>query len=490
MLETVNSQWQPTSGWTTQLTIDGQLVVGDGPLLDVGNPATGENILTLNEASVEQIDTAVAAARKAFDSGVWADGEKRRIALEKLADLLEQNQEDFGGAMVEELGTPVNLLAPIQIGVPVATLRYFASKANLNRTRELGPDGNTAAESESIVRYVPSGVIAAIVAYNYPLLILALKLAPALAAGCTLVVSPSPQAPLAVLMFSRLIKEAGIPDGVVNFVVGGIEVGQTLTEHKDVDKVSFTGSVPVGRAVMQQAASTLKGIVLELGGRSATIVMPEVDFAPMVGPCHLRYLRHAGQGCASPARILVPETRLEEFIEFSKSSFKTLKVGDPWNPENIAGPLISEAHRERVEGYIERAVSAGARIVAGGGRPEGMPGWYMNPTLLAGLDNSFEIAQDEIFGPVGLVIAYRDIDHAIQIANDSTLGLAAAIYGPLEDAKQVAERLRVGTVYINGGGAIRMDAPMGGFKQSGIGREYGEEGLREYLEPQHVQWAL
>ncbi len=476
-------------GWSTTLFIGGRMVAGEGEPLTVANPATELNIATFNQTSPAQLDDAVRAAKTAFESGVWADGDTRRDILLHLADLLEEHRDEFGAAIIEEVGTPANLIAPLQVGVPLAALRYYADMATLDHTRHLAPHNQPGAPSESMVRQVPAGVVAAITAYNYPILMLCLKIAPALAAGCTVVVLPSPQTPLSTLLFGTLLAKAGVPDGVVNIVVGGVDIGTALSEHPDVDKISFTGSVPVGSAVMQQAAKTITGVVLELGGKSATIVLPDADLSSALAPIHLRYLRNAGQGCASPTRILVQRAQLDDFIARSQAFFPTVKVGDPRDIDTICGPLISEDHLLRVEGYVERAVAAGAHIVAGGGRPDLSRGWYMNPTLIAGAHNTDEICREELFGPVGVVIPYDTIDEAIAIANDSHLGLAAAIFGPLEEAKEVAAKLRVGSVYINGGGATRMDAPMGGFKQSGIGREYGIEALREYLEPQHIQWS-
>ena len=481
--------WKPQAGWETRLFLDGAFQPGQGAPIAVENPATQEVITAVPAASLGQVDAAVDAARKAFEFGIWADPALRRDVLLRLADLLEAEGAEFAGAIISELGSPKNLMDPLHIGIPLQLLRYYAGLAARDLTRELGPDGHAAMPSASLVRYQPVGVVAAIAAYNYPLLIMALKMAPALAAGCTVVLLPSPQAPLAMLMFARLLERAGVPPGVVNFVAGGVEVGRHLTGHPGVDKVSFTGSVQVGRDILRQAAATIKGAVLELGGKSAAIMLPDGDMAPQLA-CHLRYLRNAGQGCASPTRLLVHQDRMESFIAASRDMFATVKVGDPWEPDTVLGPVISQAHRDRVEAYIERAVAAGARIVAGGGRPAMARGWYMNPTLLAGVGNSSEIAREELFGPVGVLLPYRDTEEAIALANDSNLGLAAYIFGPLEQAKTIAPRIWAGSVYINGGGALRMDAPMGGFKQSGLGREYGMEGLMEYLEPQHIQWAL
>ena len=431
------SEAYPDVAWSDRLVINGALTRGAGSTITIDNPATGEPILALSQASVEQVDDAVRAARTAFDSGLWADGVQRRDVLLRLADLLEQHQAEFGAAIIAEVGTPQNLIAPLQLGVPLAALRYYAEMAIQDHTQDLGSD--VAGDSASIVRQLPVGVVAAITAYNYPILMLGLKIAPALAAGCTVVVLPSPQTPLTTLLFGKLLREAGVPDGVINIVVGEEEVGRALTEHPDVDKISFTGSVPVGSAVMRQAASQ--------------------------------------------------QDQMDEFITLSQAFFPSVKVGDPTAADTVCGPLISEGHRSRVEGYVQRALAAGARIVAGGGRPDIAHGWYMNPTLIAGVNNSDEICREELFGPVGVVLPYRDVDDAIAVCNDSYLGLAAAIFGPTEQAITVANRLRVGSVYINGGGAIRMEAPMGGLKQSGIGREYGEAGFKEYLEPQHIQWS-
>ena len=481
------SEAYPDVAWSDRLVINGALTRGAGSTITIDNPATGEPILALSQASVAQVDDAVRAARTAFDSGLWADGVQRRDVLLRLADLLEQHQAEFGAAIIAEVGTPQNLIAPLQLGVPLAALRYYAEMAIQDHTQDLGSD--VAGDSASIVRQLPVGVVAAITAYNYPILMLGLKIAPALAAGCTVVVLPSPQTPLTTLLFGKLLREAGVPDGVINIVVGEEDVGRALTEHPDVDKISFTGSVPVGSAVMRQAASQITGVVLELGGKSASIVLPDVSLEALMAPIHLRYLRNAGQGCASPTRILVQQDQMDEFITLSQAFFPSVKVGDPTAADTVCGPLISEGHRSRVEGYVQRAVAAGARIVAGGGRPDIAHGWYMNPTLIAGVNNSDEICREELFGPVGVVLPYRDVDDAIAVCNDSYLGLAAAIFGPTEQAITVANRLRVGSVYINGGGAIRMEAPMGGLKQSGIGREYGEAGFKEYLEPQHIQWS-
>jgi aldehyde dehydrogenase (NAD+)/betaine-aldehyde dehydrogenase len=312
-----------------------------------------------------------------------------------------------------------------------------------------------------------------------------------LAAGCSVVLLASPQAPLATLMLGQIAAQVGFPAGVLNVIVGGPEVGRRLTEHPDVAVVTFTGSVPVGRMVMAQAASHIARVVLELGGKSAAILLPGADFDAVVGPLHQRYARNAGQGCASPTRLLVPANRMDDFIDLSRAAYERIVVGDPFNRDTLVGPLISSAHRARVEGYVQSAVDNGGFIAAGGGRPPLDRGWFVNPCLVAGVPNSARISQEEVFGPVAVVLPYTDVNDAVRIANDSTMGLHAMIFGPLDEALDIAPRLAVGQVTINGGGSgSRTDAPMGGFKQSGIGREAGRWGLSEFLQPQHVHWPI
>jgi aldehyde dehydrogenase (NAD+)/betaine-aldehyde dehydrogenase len=334
------------------------------------------------------------------------------------------------------------------------------------------------------------GVVAAISAYNFPILLAVSKMAAALSAGCTTVLMPSPQTPLATLMLGDLVREAGFPPGVVNVIVGGPDISRALTTHKDVDKVSFTGSVSVGRQVALQAAETFKGTVLELGGKSASIVLPGADVGRCALPIHGRYLRNAGQGCMSPTRVLVQRSKLGDFLDASREAYAKIKIGDPWDPATTAGPLISRQHRDRVEGYVTRALAQGARIEIGGGRPDLPRGWYMNSTLIGNVTNEAEIAREELFGPVGVVIPYDTVEEAIAIANDSDLGLGGAVWGPLDEALRVAARIRAGTIAINGTGSLRIDAVLSGWKHSGLGSEWGEDGILEFLEKQHLQWLV
>jgi aldehyde dehydrogenase (NAD+) len=471
----------------TSLFIGGESVDGDGSVLSVVNPSTEEIVATFSGASADQVGQAVDSARAAFEDTVWSDPSFRRRTLHRFANLIEEHAHELMDVLIQEIGTPVSLKAN-QVDIPVEFLRWFAEAATKDWARPIGTNGRGTATGNIVRR--PVGVVAAITAYNYPLQIAVTKIGAAFAAGCTAVLLSSPQAPLALLMLGDLATRAGFPPGVLNILAGGADIGRALSEHSGVDKVSFTGSVDVGRKVMQQAALGLHGVVLELGGKSAAIMLPGVDYRQYALSLHARYARHAGQGCGSPTRILVEEARLSEFIAISREVYGTIKVGDPKDPSTIVGPLISAAQRNRVEAYIAGAIAAGATIAAGGGRPAEPKGWFVNPTLVSGIGNDAQLAREEIFGPVSVLLTYRDIDEAIAIANDSDLGLKAYLYGPSDLCLSLAQQLRVGTVVINGGGGLRPDAPMCGYKKSGIGREWGEDGVLEFLETQHIDCAM
>ncbi|HEU0203982.1 MAG TPA: aldehyde dehydrogenase family protein [Burkholderiaceae bacterium] len=471
----------------TRLLINNTDRAGEGQLLRVVNPATEEEVVEFRGASVAQVDEAVNSAKAAFESGVWRNPEFRKSVLHKFADLIEENRDKLMDTLITEVGTPINLKAN-HIDTPVAFLRWLAEAAVVDRTRHLG--FNVTNTAVSTVVYRPVGVVAAITAFNYPILIGATKIGAALAAGCTTILLSSPQAPLTVLLLGDLVRRAGFPPGVVNIIAGGADVGRALTEHPGVDKVTFTGSVHVGRQVMQQAAAGLRSVVLELGGKSAAIMLPGVDFGKYALSLHTRYARNAGQGCGSPTRILVEESRYDEFVEISRKVYPQIKVGDPRDPATIVGPVITAAQRDRIETGVAMAVQKGATIIAGGGRPDIKKGWFLNPALVGGLDNKARLAREEIFGPVSVVLTYRTVDEAIQIANDSELGLKAYLFGAKDQCLKLVPELRVGTVQINGGSPLRPDAPMIGYKHSGVGTEWGEDGLREFLRPQHIDCPL
>jgi aldehyde dehydrogenase (NAD+) len=474
-------------GIDTDMLIGDRKVAGEGEWLDVVNPATEATVAKFQAASIAQVNDAVRSAQAAFSELNWANGAYRKQLLHKFADLLEENRDALMDLLIAEVGTPASLKSN-HIDTPIVFLRWFAEAADRDRTRHLG--FNQSFSAVSTVAYRPVGVVAAITAFNYPILIGVTKVAAALAAGCTAVLLTSPQAPLAVLYLGELVRRAGFPPGVINIIAGGADVGRALTEHTGISKVSFTGSVAVGRTVMRQAATGLASVVLELGGKSAAVMLPGVDFEKYALSLHMRYARNAGQGCGSPTRILVEASRYDEFAEISRKVYPQIKVGDPRETSTILGPVISAAQRERVERVVADAVKDGATILAGGGRPNIDRGWYINPVLVGGIDNTTKIAREEIFGPVSVVIPYRSVEEAIEITNDSELGLKTYLFGRRDECLRLVPALRVGTVQINGGSPLRPDAPMTGYKQSGLGSEWGEDGLREFLRPQHIDCAL
>jgi aldehyde dehydrogenase (NAD+) len=475
-----------------RLLIGGDLVVGEGDVLEVENPATEEPIASIGTADAGQLDAAVAAARRAFEAGPWASAPpaRRTAMLHSFADVFDKYVEQFTEAVIAELGTPVSVAGPLQVLWPAAHLRWYAEQASVDRTESLGVHSEPV-RSESEVAYRPVGVVAAITAYNYPLTLAIHKLGAALAAGCTVVLMPSPRTPITTLLLARAVAESGLPPGVVNVVVGDADIAKRLTQHRDVAKVTFTGSAEVGVQVMRQAAGNLNGVVLELGGKSPAILLPDADLATWVPSIHLRYCRNGGQACAAPTRLLVPRAGWEEFLDISRRVYaEQIPVGDPLDPATVVGPMIDARHRARIEQYVSDAVAQGASIAAGGGRPDLGHGYYVNPILLVDVGTSWPVAQEEIFGPVAIALPYDDVDEAIRIANDSRYGLHAYLYSADTDvARALAGRLRAGSVSINGGGGFRPDAPMGGFGISGVGRELGRWGIHEFLEPQHVQWA-
>jgi aldehyde dehydrogenase (NAD+)/betaine-aldehyde dehydrogenase len=470
------------------MLIAGRGEPGRGDSFVVDDPATERELATVRSASTAQVDDALAAARLAFESAAWREPALRRDCLLALADLVERDRDVLAHTLVSEVGTPISLCETLQVNEPIAMLRDYAERTMSDRTRYLGRADGTPA-SDALVRYEPSGVVAAVAAYNYPLLFAALKVGAAVAAGCSVVLLPSYQTPLSTLHFGALCSEAGFPAGTVNVLAGTTAIARTLTSHPAVDKISFTGSTEIGRRILAQAAPGLTRSVLELGGKSPSILLPGVNLAEITTGVHARYLRNAGQGCSSPTRILVWQEQYDEFLQLTEAAVASINVGDPWDPNTVAGPLISAAHRARVEGYVERAIADGGRVVAGGGRPNLPHGWYMNPTVITDVSNRSEIARTELFGPVGLVFPYDSVDEALHLANDSEYGLSATIYGEPEVARALAPRLRVGTVMINGW-IGRRDQSSGGFKSSGMGREAGEEGVREFLEAQYVAWPI
>ena len=475
--------------------VDGRFAASDGPEIAVVNPANEQTLALIRSVSAEDLDQAVRAARSAF-AGPWSSttADRRADLLHDLCDRLTAMESELVDDVIAETGSTVGLAQGLQVRGAIDTLRWFADAARRGPVGgyeyELPPAGDPARRSTSRILQVPAGVVAAITAYNYPLLLLARKLGAILASGCTCVVLPSPRAPLSTWRLFGALHEVGLADGVANLVIGDGEIGRRLSSHPGIDVVSFTGSVAVGRRVMKQAADTTKKVLLELGGKSPSIILPDADLPAAVAGTIARFTTAAGQGCGCTTRVFVPERDFASFTDLARETIGRMRVGDPTDPEVDMGPLITAEHRHSVESYVWRALADGGRLLAGGGRPDHERGFFLNPAVVDQVTNDSEIATHELFGPVAVAIPYRDTATAITLANSSAFGLNAAIWGPLDDCLDLAPRLRSGTVVVNGGAGTRADAPWGGFGDSGLGREGGEAGLAEFFEPKHVQWAL
>lgn len=472
-----------------EMTIGARPTLGTGDVIDVFNPVDGSLLAQVPSASTEQVDRAVSAAAAAFPGWAATGREERSRQIHSFCDLLDENFDVLLATIIAEVGTPVTLAETLQIRYPIEQMRWYADFILIDDTVDLGP-ADYGAPRNSVVFRRPVGVVAAISPYNYPLHLGLWKVGAALAAGCTVVLMPSPRTPLSVLAVGRLAKKAGLPDGVLNVIVGGPETGRSLTEHELVDKISFTGSDAVGQSIIAQSAPGIKRVTLELGGKSPAIVLPDADLDVAANQIHRRYTRNAGQGCASPTRLLVHEDAVDDFIAVSRRVYGDLTVGDPWDRATDIGPVIRAEHLEKIEAMVAGAQERGASIVAGGGRPDGDDGWWVNPHLLGGVGNDDPIAQNEVFGPVAVLIPYSGLDEAVEIANASRFGLNGYLYGDPEVAAQVAPRLRVGTIAINEASGLRPDAPFGGFGFSGIGREGGVWGISAFQEIQHIQYPL
>jgi aldehyde dehydrogenase (NAD+)/betaine-aldehyde dehydrogenase len=475
---------------TRALTVGDRPVTGDGDRWEVYNPATEQVLATVTGASLAQVDDAVRAARAAFGPWSAASGEERARAIHRLADTMEANFDKLVASIVNEVGTPVSLAEYLQVRLGLTHLRWQAEAAKVDRTVHLGSFDDPV-PTMSDVAYRPVGVVAAITGYNYPLNLAIFKFGAALAAGCTVVLLPSPRTPLTTLFLGELVRAADLPRGVLNVVIGGPDVGRHLSSHPGVDKVSFTGSDAVGAKIMEQAAEGLKGVTLELGGKSPTIVLPGVDVDAIAVEMHLRWSRNGGQGCAALARLLVHDSLYDRFVDAGAAAFDRMQVGDPWDRATSVGPMIRPDHRDRVQGYIDGALADGGRVLLTVQRPVPAAGWFVNPVLIGDLPHHARAVQEEIFGPVAVLLPFADEAEAVRMANDTAYGLAANVWcADLGQGRRVAEQIRAGTVWINGGGGMRPDAPFGGFGRSGVGRELGEWGIRDYLEPQHIQWRV
>jgi acyl-CoA reductase-like NAD-dependent aldehyde dehydrogenase len=469
---------------TRRLLIDGKLVEAERSFASL-NPATGELLDLAPDASVAQAEAAIAAARRAFDTTTWSTDTALRIrCLEQLDRALTEHREELRELTIAEVGAPRMLTHGPQLDEPAKFPGYYAEVLRTYpMTEDLGEKEIRGQKHRRWVEKEAAGVVAAIIPYNYPNQIGLAKIVPALAAGCTVVLKGAPDTPLTTLALGELIAEhTDFPAGVINVLTSSTaEVGEVLTTHRDVDMISFTGSTAVGRAIMHAASDTVKRVFLELGGKSAMIVLDDADFKAAAMFAAFTICSHSGQGCALTSRLLVPRARHDEIVAMVAAGLERVTYGDPTDIKTFMGPLISEKQRDKVDGMVQRAVAAGATLVTGGKRVD--PGFFYTPTLLANVDPAAEIAQDEVFGPVLAVIPFDDDDDAVRIANDSIFGLSGAVHSRDEArAIAVARRIRSGTFSINGGNYFSQDVPFGGYKQSGIGRESGVAGFEEFLQ--------
>jgi aldehyde dehydrogenase (NAD+) len=483
----------------SRMLIDGKLVpASDGATYANINPATEEVLGRVADATDEDVDAAIAAARRAFDETGWATDTQLRIrCLRQLQAALESEKEELRAELVAEVGTPVMVTGIAQLEWPLAhSLNYYAGLIEKYAWERELPDSDLfGVHSVRRVWKEAVGVVSAIIPWNFPFEVLMGKLAPALAAGNTIVVKSAIETPFNALRIGRLIAEAtDIPAGVVNIVTTSDNaIAERLVRDPRVDMVSFTGSTAVGRHIQQVGADSVKRVFLELGGKSAMVVLDDADLATVI-PASAQACMHAGQGCALTTRLLVPRSRYAEAVAIATAVYQNIPYGDPADPQTFSGPLISQKQRERVLGMIEQGKKEGARVAVGGGVPEHLRcGYYVQPTLFVDVDNSMSIAQQEIFGPVLAVIAYDDAKgdaEAVRVANDSPYGLSGAVFSASQDrALAVARQLRTGSIGVNGGMFYGADAPYGGYKASGVGRQNGVEGLEQYLETKTIGYA-
>jgi aldehyde dehydrogenase (NAD+) len=471
-----------STGTLTDHWIDGSSTTGSGAIAVV-NPATGETITEVPRGGTAEIDAAVGAAKRAFPAWASTPVADRVAAVLRIRDGIKARHEELAQSITAEMGSPIAFSRSVQLGMPMASSKGVAGVAeSFAWSEEIG---------NSLVVREPIGVVGAITPWNYPLHQVVAKLAPALVAGATVVLKPSEVAPLTAGALATITAEAGLPAGVFNVVHGtGPEAGEALAAHPGVDMVSFTGSVAAGRRVQEVGAGTVKRVALELGGKSANIVLDDAELSKAVkvglGNCFI----NGGQTCTAWTRLLVPEALHDQVVELAVAQTAKYGVGDPTDEATRIGPMSSSTQQERVTRYIERGVADGAQLAVGGpGRPDGVSGAgaYVQPTIFAGVGRDMTIAQEEIFGPVLAVMPYSDVDEAVEIANSTIYGLAGAVFaGTQERGVEVARRMRTGQVDVNGG-QFNPRAPFGGYKQSGTGRELGRYGLEEFLEIKSIQ---
>jgi len=482
-----------------RLFIDGELTeAASGKTYGNINPATEEVMAQVADAGPEDMDRAIAAARKAFDSTDWSrDHAFRHKCLQQLQSGLREVEEEFKAQIAAETGAPLAICGDSgpQCSIPIGFIDYsLESLPKYQWSRDIGISEIMGGQNRRLVEKEAIGVVACVTPWNVPLQINLAKCIPALAAGCTVVLKAAPDTPWSATMLGRVVKEyTDIPPGVFNVITSEdpATVGDQLVSDPRVDMVSFTGSTAVGKHIMARASETVKKVFLELGGKSANIMLDDADLGASLLSC-LAVCFHAGQGCALNTRLLIPKQRQAEVEELLTTYFGFIQYGDPAGEGQIMGPQVNARQRERVLAYIEKGKAEGARLLLGGGTPEHLDkGYYVEPTVFMDVSNDMTIAREEIFGPVLAVIAYEDEEDAVRIANDSVFGLSGSVWSASEErALAVARRIRTGTINVNGGNFYGADAPFGGYKQSGIGREMGPEGFEEYLETKTIAIAV
>ncbi|MBO3746264.1 aldehyde dehydrogenase [Streptosporangiaceae bacterium NEAU-GS5] len=464
------------------LFIGGEWVTPAGTgTIDVINPHTEEVVGRVPDGSPGDVDRAVAAAREAFDNGPWPrmTMAERAEVVSRLAEIYSARQGELADLITLEMGSPITFSQLAQVPQPLGMLQYFAE---LGKTFAV-EDERPGMFGPVTVRREPVGVVAAIVPWNVPQFVIMTKLAPALIAGCTVVIKPAPETPLDSYLLAEMIKEAGIPAGVVNIVAAGRETGEHLVSHEGVDKIAFTGSTAAGRRIGAICGQQLKRCSLELGGKSAAIILDDCDLPSAMGFLSIASLLNNGQACVAQTRILASESRYDEVVQAVADMVTSQAVGDPADPLTGIGPMVAKRQQERVEGYIKLGIDEGAKPVVGGLDRPFDRGWYVAPTVFAGATNDMRIAREEIFGPVLAVIPYTDEADAIRIANDSDYGLSGTVWtADTDHGMDVARQVRTGTYGVNMMNTMEPATPFGGYKASGLGRELGPEGLSAYLE--------
>jgi len=470
---------------TKKLFINGEFVESiSGKTFKTYNPATGDVLAHVSEAQSEDVDKAVTAAKDAFEKGPWAtmSAAKRGELMTKLADLIEANKQEIAEIDSLDNGKPIGDVLGNDIPNAVGQFRYFAGWT----TKNVGQTIPVSGEYLNYTRHEPVGVAGQIIPWNFPFMMVAWKVAPALATGCTVVLKPAEQTPLSALYFAKLVKEAGFPDGVVNIVNGFGEItGDAIVKHPDVNKIAFTGSTVVGKSIMKEAANTLKRVTLELGGKSPNIVMPDADMEKTIPGVFSGIMANQGEVCSAGSRVFIHEDVYDEVVQGLTEYAKKVKQGSGLDPKTEMGPLVSKEQQDRVVGYIQKGIDEGATKLTGGGHTE--KGFFVEPTVFVDVNDGMTIAQEEIFGPVVVAMPFKTIDEVIERANNSPFGLAAGVWTEnLKTAHQIANRLKAGSVWVNCYNVTDPASPFGGYKQSGFGREMGSYALNNYTEVKSV----